>query len=157
MRSLFGEVRSIRWKVLCMFKTWNGLHRKKAPAWCTVAMRWHAFCSELVRASSCTCPVRIRWCPLDLKRDRTTTWHATGQPEVFRTLIACSADDYWQGTHGNWPITGVKRCSWDQTDDLDLAKLPTTSILNCGNLIITNYLIMIFICKPFQKFYFKLP
>ena len=38
-----------------------------------------------------------------------------------------------------------------------LAKLPATPILNCGNLIIANYLIMIFICKPFQKFHFKLP
>ena len=35
-------------------------------------------------------------------------------------------------------------------------KLPTTPILNCGNLIITNYLIIIR-CKPFQKFHFKLP
>ena len=31
----------------------------------------------------------------------------------------------------------------DQTDVLHLAKLPTTPILNCGNLIITNYLITI--------------
>ena len=44
----------------------------------------------------------------------------------------------------------------DQTDDLHLAKLPTTPILNRGNLII-NYLITIFICNPFQKFLFKLP
>ena len=34
----------------------------------------------------------------------------------------------------------------DQTDDLHLAKLPATSILNCGNLTITNYLITIVIC-----------
>ena len=43
----------------------------------------------------------------------------------------------------------------DETDDLHLAKLPTTPILNCRNLII-NYLITIFICKPFQTFHFKL-
>ena len=28
-----GPERSIRWKVLCMQKTWNGLHWKKAPCW----------------------------------------------------------------------------------------------------------------------------
>ena len=39
-------------------KVWNGLHRKKAPAGCMVAMRWHAVCSELVRSLPCTCPVR---------------------------------------------------------------------------------------------------
>ena len=33
---------------------------KKAPAECTVAMRWHVFYSECVRSLSCTCPVRIR-------------------------------------------------------------------------------------------------
>ena len=38
--------------------------------------------------------------PLDLIRGQITTWYATGQPEVFWTLTACSADDYWQGTHG---------------------------------------------------------
>ena len=31
------------------------------------------------------------WCSVDLIRGRTTTWHATGQTEVFRTLTACSA------------------------------------------------------------------
>ena len=95
MRSLLDEVRSIRQKVLCMHKTGNGFHRKKAPAGCTVALRWHAFSSELVRSMSCTCPIRIHWCPVDLIRGRTTTWHATGQPEGFRTLTVCSADDYW--------------------------------------------------------------
>ena len=54
MRSLSGEVRSVRRKVLCMLQTWNGLHRTKASAGCTVAMRWHAFCSELVCSLSCT-------------------------------------------------------------------------------------------------------
>ena len=111
MCSLLSELRSNRRKVVCMFKTWNGLHQKKAPAGCTVAMRWHAFCSGLVRSLSCTCPVRIRWCPVDLIHSRTTTQHAMGQPDVFRTLTACSADDYWQWTHGNWRITGVKRWS----------------------------------------------
>ena len=67
MRLLSGEVRSIRRKVLYMHKTWNGLKWKKAPDGCVVAMRWHAFCSELVRSLSCTCPVRIRWCPVDLR------------------------------------------------------------------------------------------
>ena len=42
IRSLLGEVRSVRRKILCMFKTWNRLNLKKAPAGCTVAMRWHA-------------------------------------------------------------------------------------------------------------------
>ena len=111
MRSLSGEVHSIRWKVLCMHKTWNRLHRKKAPTGCTVAMHWHAFCLDLVRSLSCTCPVCIRWCPVDLNRGQTTTWHAADQQEVFWTLTPCSGDHYWQGTHGNWRITGVKQWS----------------------------------------------
>ena len=64
MRSLSGEVRSIRRKVLCMHKTWNGLYRAKPSAGCTFVVRWHAFCSELVRSSSCTCQfasVDVRW------------------------------------------------------------------------------------------------
>ena len=40
--------------------------------------------------------------------------------------------------------------------NIHLAKLPTKPILNCGNLIIKNYLITIFICKLFQKFHFKI-
>ena len=84
MRSLSGEVCSIRRKVLCMLKTWNRLHRTKASTGCMVAMRWHVFCSGLMCSLSCTCPVHIRWCPVDLIRGRTTTWHATGQPVVFR-------------------------------------------------------------------------
>ena len=91
-----------------MLKTWNGLHHTKAPAGCMVAMRWHAFCSELVHSWSCTYPVCICCCPVDLIGSQTTTWHATGQPEMFQTLTACSAADYWQGTHANWQITGVK-------------------------------------------------
>ena len=59
-------------------------------------------------------------------------------------------------TRNAWELTN-NGCPRDQTDYLHLAKLPTTPILNCGNLIITNYLITIFICKPFQKFHFKLP
>ena len=44
MRSLSGEVHSIRRKVLCLLKTWNRLHwKKKAPAGCMVAMHCHAF------------------------------------------------------------------------------------------------------------------
>ena len=69
------------------------------------------FCSELMRSLSCTCPVHILWCPVDLIRSWTTTSHATGQPVVFWTVTACSADDYWQGMHRNWQITGVKRWS----------------------------------------------
>ena len=91
-RGLFSPAESF---YACMHKTWNGLHWKKAPAGCTVAVHWHAFCLELLRSLSCTCPVRIRWCPVDLIRGQTTTWHAAGQLEVLRTLTACSADDYW--------------------------------------------------------------
>ena len=40
---------------------------------------------------------------------------------------------------------------------IHLAKLPTTPILNCSNLVITNHLRTIFICKPFQEFHLKLP
>ena len=40
MRSLSGDVRSIRWKVLCMLKTWNGHHRPKASAGCMVIVCW---------------------------------------------------------------------------------------------------------------------
>ena len=47
----------------------------------------------------------------DMIRGRTTTWHATGQTEMFRTLIAYSADDYGKGTHGNWRTMDVKRWS----------------------------------------------
>ena len=111
MRFLSGESRSIQRKVLCIHKTWNRFHQKKAPAGCMVTMRWHVFCLELVCSLSCTCPVHIRWYPVDLIRSQTTTWHETSQPEVFRSLTACSADEYWQGTHGNWWITGVKRWS----------------------------------------------
>ena len=157
MRSLLGKVRSIRQKVLCMFKTWNVLHQRKAPAGCTVAMCWHALCSELVRSLSCTCSVCIGWCLVDLIRSRTTTWHSMGHSEVFRTLAACSADDYWQGTHGNWQIMGLKRWSTGPNWWFTLGKTSNYMILNCSNLIITNYLITIFICKPFQKFYIKLP
>ena len=87
---------------------WNRLHWKKVPSRCTVAMLWHAFCSELVHSLSCTCPIRICWCPMDQICCRTTTWRATGQPEVYRTLTVCSADEYWQGMHGKQRITHVK-------------------------------------------------
>ena len=83
MRSLSGEVRSVRRKVLCMLKTWNGLHRTKASAGCTVAMRWHAFCSELVCSLSRTCPftsVDVQW-----------TWFAAGLlPDMQRVNRWCS-------------------------------------------------------------------
>ena len=149
MRSLLGEVRSIRRKVLCMFKTWNGLHRKKAPA----GMRF-------VRDSCVPCLVLVQFASVDV----WWTWFTAGH------YLTCN------GSTGNVPDTRcmfsgrlLTRNAWKLTNNdcktviygtklmTHLAKLPTTSIWNCDNLIITNYLITIFICKPFQKFYFKLP
>ena len=82
--SLSGEVRSIRRKDMCMHKTSNRLHWKKTFAGWTVAMRWHAFCSELVCSLSCTYPVRISSFQVDLIRNQATTWQAMGVPATDR-------------------------------------------------------------------------
>ena len=39
MRSMSDEVGSIRWQVLNMHKTWNGLGTEKVPTGCALDMR----------------------------------------------------------------------------------------------------------------------
>ena len=102
MRSLLGKVRSIRRKVLCMFKSWNGLHRKKASAGSTVAMRWHAFLfgfrAFLVLYLSSSLDVRWTWTA------------AKPRPDMQRVNRRCS---------GHWPyvqrtITDKERMETDE-------------------------------------------
>ena len=81
-----GGVRSVRWKVLNMFKIWNIQNRIKLSVRCTVTMRWYAFCSLLVRSLFCTCPVRVRSCPVDPIHGRTTNGQAADVTYVKRTI-----------------------------------------------------------------------
>lgn len=107
MRSLSCEVRSIPRKVVGMTKTCNGLHRVKVSAGCTAVVCWACTLFGTRRSSSCTCKfasVDFWW---TLILDRTTTRHATGEPEVCQTQTACSENDYWQGTHVNGLIADM--------------------------------------------------
>ena len=82
----------------------------------------------------------------------TYTWFILFAASAFRKLSSIYVFSYF-------PF-GFEGRIWDlivSVPDHCLSfYFPATSILNCGSLIITNYLITILICKPFQKFYFKL-
>ena len=70
-------VRSVRWQVLNMFKTFHRTERTKASVTCTLGVRWFPFCPVLVRYIFGSCPLRFRWCPVDSSHGRTTTGRGT--------------------------------------------------------------------------------
>ena len=95
MRSLSGKVHSI----------WRGIHRKKVPAERTVAMRWHAFCLELVRSWSCIHPfasIDVWW-----------TWFgARLLSDMQRVKRRCSG--HWPHVQRTIFITDKKRIETDE-------------------------------------------
>ena len=119
-----------------MFKTWNRLHRKKEPDGCTIAMRLacvlfgtRAFLVLYLSSSHPFMPGE----PAPRTDHYPTCNSSTGG--------VLDADRMFSGqllTRNAWKLTnnGTKLMT-------HLAKPLTTPILNCGNLIITNYLITI--------------
>ena len=75
-------VRSVRWQVLNMFKTFHRTERTKASVTCTLGVRWCPFCPVLVRYIFGSCPLRFRFRSVDPSHDRTTTGRVTDKTEM---------------------------------------------------------------------------
>ena len=103
-RGLFSPAESF---YACMHKTWNGLHWKKAPAGCTVAVHWHAFCLELLCSLSCTCPDYYLTCSGSTGGARDTDRMFSGRL-LTRNTWKLMNNGCWNG--------GPR----DQTDDIHL-------------------------------------
>ena len=76
---MFVCVRSVRCKVLRMFKTFHRTERTKASVTCSLGIRMCPFCPVLVRYIFGSSPLRFRWRPVDPSHDRTTTGTWNGQ------------------------------------------------------------------------------
>ena len=88
VRSLYVDIRSCPFCSVDSFEHVQNLERTRTDN----GIRWmyvsYSFRPLLVRFFFCTCPVLIRWSPIDPSRDRTSTGHVTEQTEVFQTYTA---------------------------------------------------------------------